>query len=198
MGEGGRSQADLVRLAAARDADAFADLLDPLGLRLLLFIRRRAADLLGPDCAAEDLLQVVLARVWALLPTFEYRGSQPFYRWLVTITERAISDRLKYVRAKGRREVRHLESDSAWGDERAPVAMSTSVASRAARREARERLGEAIAGLDADQRAVVDRRLLAGESLAETASALGISKATAWERLQAALARLRVALEPEA
>ncbi|MCI0340951.1 MAG: RNA polymerase sigma factor [Planctomycetales bacterium] len=185
-----------MRLAAARDEDAFAELLDPIGPRVLLFIRGHGADLLGPDCDAEDLLQHVLASVWVLLPTFDYRGPPAFYRWMITIAERTLSDRLKYLRAKGRRGVRHLESDAPGADGRAPAALTTSVASRAARREERQRLGEAIAGLAPDLRAVVDRRLLAGESLAETAAALGISKTAVWNRLQQALEQLRSALEP--
>jgi RNA polymerase sigma-70 factor, ECF subfamily len=193
-----RSQADLVRRAATRDADAFADLLDPLGMRLLLLIRRRAGGLTGPDCAPEDLLQTALTRVWTLLPTLDYLGPHAFYRWVATIAEHTVSDRLKYLEAKGRRDVRHAESDPVWAAGGVAAATTTSVASRAAPRKKRERLGDAIARLDAELRAVVEHRLLSGTSLAETASTLGISKTTAWNRLQEALAVLRVELEPEA
>lgn len=193
-----RSQEDLVRLAAARDADAFAELLDPLGTRLLLLIRKRAGGLIGPDCDPEDLLQNTLARAWMLLPNFQYLGPAAFYGWLARIAEHSVSDRVKYLRAKGRRGVRHIESDPGWPNGGAPAALTTSVASRAARREQQERLGEAIAGLPSELREVVERRLLVGESLAEVATALAISKTTAWNRLQEALDRLRVDLGAEA
>ena len=187
-----------MRLAAARDADAFADLLDPLGTRLLLLIRKRAGGLVGPDCDPEDILQNTLARAWMLLPTFEYLGPAAFYGWLARIAERSVSDRLKYLQAKGRRGVHHIESDPGWRNGGAPAALTTSVATRASRREQHERLGEAIGGLAPELRDVVERRLLVGESLAEVATALGISKTTAWNRLQEALGRLRVDLGAEA
>lgn len=198
MAAEGRTQAELVRLAAAGDADAFAELLDPLGLRLLLLIRKRAGGLVGGDCDPEDLLQNALARAWALLPRFEYLGPAAFYGWLARIAERAVSDRVKYVQAKGRRGVAHVESDPGWPNGGAPAAVTTSVASRAARREEQERLGEAIAALAPELREVVERRLVVGESLAAVATALGISKTTAWNRLQQALDQLRADLGAEA
>jgi DNA-directed RNA polymerase specialized sigma24 family protein len=104
------SQAELVRRTADGDEEAFADLFEPLGLRLKMFIRGRGGDLLGGDCSEEDVLQIVLARIWGLLPEFEYRGPAAFYGWVITITEHALSDRAKYLKAKGRGEVRRLDT----------------------------------------------------------------------------------------
>jgi RNA polymerase sigma-70 factor (ECF subfamily) len=185
----------LVVRAAAGDAQAFADLLDPLVARLRLFLRFRGRDVLGADCDEDDLLQQALAHAWRLMPELDYRGPAPFYRWLVALAEGVVRDRLKYVRAKGRDAVRHVESNPARLE---PAAEATSVAGRAARAEAHQRLAAALAALDEPSHALVRRHLLDGATLAELAAELGVTKNAVWERVQRALARLRDVLEPPA
>lgn len=190
------AQADLVRRAAAGDEEAFADLFEPLGLRLKMFIRGRGGDLLGGDCSEEDVLQIVLARIWGLLGEFEYRGPAAFYGWVITITEHALSDRAKYLKAKGRREVKRLDTGVLRSLPPQVRRMATSISSRAARHEEVVRLSRAIDGLEPDLRAVIERQVVGTESLAETAEALGISKTTAWNRVQRGLEALREVLDP--
>ena len=192
----GPDPAPLIARAAQGDAEAFARLCTPLSGRLLLYIRRRAGRALGGDCDEEDLLQTVLAQVWKLLPSFEYRGRQAFYRWLVVLAQGAVADRVKYVVAKGRGNVRHLESfvDEAPG-QADPADPATSVSRRAARSEEFRRVEQALDGLEPRHREVVERYLLDGQSLATIAAELGVTKNAVWERLHRGTARLKAAMK---
>lgn len=182
----------LVTRAAGGDSQAFGELIDPLAMRLLLFIRARGARLLGSDCDAEDVLQKVLLRAWELFPQFEYRGPESVYRWLTALARGTLSDRIKYLQAKGRGSVRHRESLPGGGPQ--PYDPATSVTKLAARRDELERVAKVLAVLEPKQRDVVERHLLGSQTLSEIAAELGISKNAVWERLHRGTARLRAAL----
>lgn len=184
----------LVARAAGGDAQAFGELVDPVTMRLLLFIRTRGRRLLGPDCDAEDVLQTVLVTAWQKMNSFEYRGAASFYGWLVAIARGVLGDRIKYLNAKGRQGVRHLESKPGVQ----AFDPGTSLTKLIARREEFERACVALARLEPKRRQVVERHLLEAESLSQIAQALGISKSTAWERLHQGMAELRATLERSA
>jgi RNA polymerase sigma factor (sigma-70 family) len=187
VGSPGTGESALVKRAAAGDGAAFADVVAPLAGRLLCFIGWRGGQVLRADCDGEDVLQATLVKAWSLLPGLEYRGPEALYGWLVALAEGLILDRARYLQAKGRGDARHVES----GGGVEPPAAVTSVASRAARRETRARLADALARLPEPQRAVVHQHLIEGRPLSAVADALGVTKNAVWERLQRALERLR-------
>lgn len=193
----GRSESheELLRHARAGDAVAFGALVDRVAVRLLGFLRRSAGRSAAPDADEEDLLQTVLAHAWRLLPAFEDRGPESFYRWLVTIARHAIGDRRKYLDAKGRGIVNPIGgADPVWSQ----IADSlTSVSRQAMRREAWERVAAALDALDEKHSVVVTLHLLEGLSLAEIGATLGITKNAVWERLHHGLAGLRARLGGE-
>lgn len=180
-------------LLRARNGDesAFQELLEPCRLRLASFVRRHAGRGRGGDADEDDLLQIALAEAWRRLPAFEDRGPESFFRWLVLIARHAITDRLKYLDAKGRTHGRAPGEPARWsqvpGD-------ATSVAGAAIRGESRRRLEHALEQLEPRQREVVARHLLEGDTLAEIATMLGITKNAVWERLHRGLAALRLQL----
>lgn len=184
------TELELVQLARSGDHEAFARLVDPLSVRLCLLIRRLGNGVLGPDQDAEDLLQVVLARAWNLLPSFEQRGVGSFHGWLVSLARGALSDRRKYLDAKGRGTVRHLES-SAGQATAAPAHLTTSISRAVSRREQAARAAAALAALPGQYREVVEPHLLEARSLRDIAAGLGITANAAWERLHRGLDVLR-------
>ena len=186
----------LIERARQGDAEAFAQLVDPLTLRLVLLIRHVGRDVLGPDADDEDVMQTVLSRAWKLLPSFEPQGDESFYRWLVALARGAIADRRKYIGAKGRDTVRHLESafEGSSSAGTPPRHLSTSISRIASRREEQRRAADALAGLPEHYRDVVAPHLLEARSLRDIAASLGVTANAAWERLHRGLALMRAQL----
>ncbi len=182
---------------------AFEAAIEPVVGRLALYVRHRGASVLGAEWDEDDLLQEALARAWRLFDRFEPHGPDGLFAWLRALADGVVADRVKYRRAKGRGGVRHLESlagrpdGPGGGAARAPLepaAPGTTVTRLAAQREARARVLAALDALAPQHREVVLRHLLAGETLAEVATALGVTKNAVWERLRRGLAALRAAL----
>lgn len=187
----------LAERARAGDAEAFARLVRPITVPLLVLLRRCGAAAFGGDCDEEDLLQVVLAKAWRLLPGFTFGGPGSFHRWLAAIARAAVLDRRKYRAARRRGPDIHVESvDSAGADGFFVPADVTSIPRAAARREEARRVETALARLPETQREVIERHLLLGDSLGEIAAALGIRKNAVWERLHRGLASVRESLGP--
>jgi RNA polymerase sigma-70 factor, ECF subfamily len=188
----------LVELSRAGDPVAFAKLVERNCGRLLVLIIRQGGRALRADCGAEDLCQEVLGKAWRLLGTYESQGPGSFYRWLAALALNTIRDRLKYVDAKGRGQVRSIESGvGSDGSGRPPIDPNTTAASVVAAREKAQQLTAALARLAPDLREVVESHVFEGLPLNEIAASAGIGKTTAWERLRRGLAELRIDLGPE-
>lgn len=140
--------------------------------RLRAFIRRRV----GSDADADDLLQDVLARLVERRNEIS-GGSIP--AWLFTVARRAIVDR--YRARGGAAGVR--EADAAMADE-----------GHGPTRELAACLEPMLMLLDDDDRALLRRVDMDGESQAEIARRLGVSVSTVKSRTQRARSRLRTAL----
>lgn len=173
------------------DQAEFADLLGRHTVRLVLFIRRVAGRALRADYDEEDVFQTVACLAWQKLPEFEDRGPGSFYRWLATLARHAISNRTRYLQAKGRGQVRHMESDLGPKGGREPLDPETSVSTLAERREAIERMHGVLIALSREHREVLELHLLEGLSFSQISTELGITKSTAWGRLEQGLARIK-------
>lgn len=181
---------ELLERARGGDGDSFGALVEGLGLRLLLLIQRRGSALLGADLAAEDLLQETLCKAWTLLPEVQLDRPGAFYPWLAALARGLLADRAKYLHAKARGSVRHVESHTGL----AVYDSRTSVSRIVARKLEVERALAALAQLSPAQREVVEGHLLDGRSLSELAAELQVSKSAVWDRLQRGMARLQGAL----
>ncbi|MEW6747518.1 MAG: RNA polymerase sigma factor [Planctomycetota bacterium] len=188
----------LIELSGKGDQTAFQRLLEHHAWRLMMLVRRKGGRALAADCDAEDILQQVFSRSWMLLPKYHYEGPGSFYRWLATLAIHAIHDRLRYLDAKGRGDVRHLESLADGNSESslAPLDQATTAATLAANRERANRLGDALDKLPLELREVVERHVLEGSSFAEVAESLGICKTAVFERLGRGLRLLRRMVGP--
>lgn len=180
---------DLITRSLDGDATAFEILLHRYGTRLLLFLRRNGGRALGPDSDEEDLLQIVIQRSWQLLPDFQDRGPGSFYAWVLALARSTISDRLKYLDAKGRGKVCHIESSVLA--KRTPIDSQTTATHLLIRSEEVTRLHSAINSLPPDERQVIESHLLNGLTLQQIATATGMSKTSTWNRLQSGLVRLQ-------
>lgn len=142
---------------------------------------------LGPrEADAEDLAQEVFLVIHRRLPAFE--GRSKLTTWVYGICVRVAADHRR------RAHVRH-EAPALLPE--APV--EADQPERVARREARERLDDALAGLDEDKRVVFVLYEIEELPMAEIAEVTGVPVQTAYARLYAARRLLAEALaEPAA
>jgi len=181
----------LVQRSRLGEPAAFEALVDRSALRLLLFLRRNGGRALRADADEEDLLQIVVERAWTRLSEFEVRGAGTFHAWLVAMARTAISDRLKYLDAKGRGDARHLESGIGSSTSRGALVDGRTTATRiVARSEEVENLNRALQELPDNERQIIEWHILEAKPLRTIAADLGMSKTTSWNRLQTAIQNL--------
>jgi RNA polymerase sigma-70 factor (ECF subfamily) len=172
---------DLARQAAAGDRAALSQLLllhyDGLLQRLSGRIPEELQGLLRP----EDLLHQTLIRVAQSIGSFEARHAGAFRGWLDTIADNLLKDA-----AKRRRRERRAAEPPPGGrapDESSMAAMveriakdSSTPVGQAQRRESIRRMQAALAALPAEQRDVVERYYLQGQTYEQIAAATGRTK----------------------
>ena len=151
-------------------------MVDAHGASVMAMLRR----LCGNRHDAEDAFQEMAMRVWRSF------SSRPRLRnpraWLMTIAYRTSLDH----RARRRRHECLQDSPDDGPD---------TPQQSAERSEARDRVHAAIADLDEPIREVVVLHYIGGLSLRQTAESMGIADGTVKSRLNAALMKLRSALE---
>lgn len=167
--------------ACRRDPAAFRALVERYQGRLYAFLTRLA----GRE-AADDLFQEVWLKVYRNADRYDARGKAA--SWLFKIANNAAFDRL----ARRGKEGGVVESgvDIEGFADRSPG--PTAILEEA---EGRGRIDAAIARLPPEQRQVFLLREHGGLSFKEIAAALGIPLGTALSRMNAALEKLRAALE---
>ncbi len=143
--------------------------------------------------AAEDLVAETLVEAWRSLS--RYDGTCRFSTWLFSILLHRHQKALRRARS---RPIPLAALPLAEADERRQAqeslpALGPSPAEEAMRREAAEKLREAIDALPEKHQQVVLLRFFEGASLSEIAGVLGCSVGTAKSRLHYALEKLRQA-----
>jgi RNA polymerase sigma-70 factor, ECF subfamily len=181
-------------LVAARRGDgaAFDSLMAPFLPRLALFMRRHAGAALAADVDELDLTQITLLRVHQQLPRYRHRSDAAFYRWVVAIARHAVQERLAYLRSKGRRSAVNACGLAAGLAE--PSAADSTPSKHAIRRERAASLRAALDELPADQREVVEARIVDGSTFAEIGERLGVPRSSIFDRFQTGVCRLERAL----
>lgn len=172
---------ELVTRAASGDEAAFGELVT----RHQSGVFRLARAMTGSHEAAEDVLQQTFLAAWQALAGFRREAS--VRTWLLTIARHAAwRHRQGVIRdAIDDTPVEELGLRAGWGDAGPEVLAMQS--------QGRERLAQALARLDAEDRAILTLRELEGLSGEETASLLGLGLAAMKSRLHRA--RLRLAAE---
>lgn len=166
---------------------AFEELYERYALRVWRYFYRHGGD----AALAEDLAQDLWFAVVDNARRYEVRGR--FAAWLFTMAHHRLVDHWRQHQGQaslsidenvGQAQVQALFAASDFAPER-----------RASRRQAAERLLQALAGLPVEQRTAFLLQAEAGMSVMEIAEASKVSVETAKSRLRYARAKLRLALE---
>jgi len=171
--EAAGTDAELERLAAQGDREAFAELYSRHSGRVYDFLLRMVGD---PDEASDLMQETFLRAMRALSP--EEKGAA-FSTWVLTIARNLALKRLE----RRRRTVTLVPRE---GDEEAPIFDQVDpdrLTDPQAAAEAQELAGlvwEAASGLDAKQYSLLDLHVRQGLESAEIAEVLGVSKGNAY------------------
>ena len=139
---------------------------------------------LGEEEAVRDALQETFLQLFRGLPRWD--PARPFRPWALGVAWRV---------ASGQRRTRARRPARALGEREDPFAPPhTAPSDRAARREERALLQEAVAELPAEEREVFLLRQVEGLTFVEAAEVLGCSERTAKTRMRSALTLLALGL----
>jgi RNA polymerase sigma-70 factor (ECF subfamily) len=176
------SESDLIHQAVAGDRASLSQLLlihyDGLRRHIAARISNDLQGVLRPD----DVLQQTFVRVAQTIGAFQLRHERAFRGWLETIAENIVKDAAKRRRRERRAPDRQVRRASA-GDDSSVAAVVERIAAdcttpgrRVQRSESIRRMRAAIASLPDDQREVVERYYMQGQSYEQIAEAVGRSK----------------------
>ncbi len=180
---GAEEQSALLERAQAGDRAALVQLLLIQFDELRQHVETRISPRLQGLLRADDILQQAFVRAVQGLSGCEFNSPAAFRGWLRTIADNLVRDAEKRRRRERRlpsflqqwfaadsADPPHQEADQLPGS-------MTSPSGRVQRREAIQRMQAALADLPDDQREVVRRRYLQGQSLDEIAEATGRTRA---------------------
>lgn len=171
------SEPDLVCRAVAGDRTSLSQLLLSHYDGLRQYIARRISPELQGLVRADDVLHQTFIRVAQAIHTFEMRNRSSFRSWTRTIAANLVRDAEKRRRRERRAAPppnRKSPGDpSSWAAAVDKIAGdSTSPSRRVQRRESIRRMQAALAALPPDQREVLERYYLQGQSLDQVAEAM--------------------------
>ena len=155
------------------DREAFQAFYECYSPKVMVMVRRHGV---VPQLA-EELVQEVFVVVWLCARSYRDEIGHP-ERWLLGIARHKLQDHWRRLRGLAR----------AMGPRAAEVPMETQMEST----DLRLAMEEALAGLPAEQRRVLDLIYQGGLTFAEAAHALGVPAGTVKSRVHAALLTLRV------
>lgn len=193
MSESNENSADLLRLAATGDAEAFERVVRIHGPSLLAFLRARVGQSLGTREAASDILQDVLLQAAEGLARFDYRGEAQFRGWLFTLAENRLRERVRHHR-RARRDIGRERPLSDSRPDHSSILQSFAVLLPAdqAQQEAEDlaRLQLAFDSLSDADKEVLSLSAFCGMNAADIAAHLGLDEEAARKRRTRARVRL--------
>jgi RNA polymerase sigma-70 factor (ECF subfamily) len=172
----GAPTADLVAAAQGGDAQAYEQLFERVADRLLLFIRLRMGPRLREHHDPLDVLQETYVEAHRSFARFRPDGPGAFTRWLHAVADHRLRDLAKEQARQKRRPPSPLVHGSGVMDR--VRARHTGPSSACARREAQEKLAQAMLELAEEEREALLRRYFQEETLETIAAALGRSEPT--------------------
>lgn len=182
-------QTDAAAVALARDgdSDAFRALVD----RHSRAVYRLAHRMTGNPQDAEDVVQETFLKAYRQLGRFESRAN--FGTWLHRI---AVNCSIDLIRGRKHQEMgqdaNDLELLDSGDDQRVDPSPERLMLSS----EVQERVGRAMGGLTAMERAAFVLRHFEGQSIEEISKALGLKTNAAKHSIFRAVRKMRLALEP--
>ena len=179
-------EADLIRLAQARDQDAFQELMrrtTSASMRLALSVVKNRED-------AEDQVQTSFMNAWRRIGSFQMEAK--FSTWMRTIV---MNQSLMHLRSKRRAALQPLDDGREDGFVLEPVDVSPSHEAILGQEELTRHLREEVRRLPPIFREILDLRDLQQLSTEEVATRLGISEPAAKSRLSRARQMLAQRME---
>jgi RNA polymerase sigma-70 factor (ECF subfamily) len=163
----------LLARARAGDREALGELLENNRDYLRNLADRMLDDRMGRRIDASDLVQQTCLSVHKQIGEFVGQDAAQFAAWLRQIHERNIRNA---VRDQLHSEKRAISREERLPDGDAHAIRQTSASQHLVRREESATLAKAIGQLVEDEREALRRRYLEGQSVAEIAAAMGLSK----------------------
>lgn len=164
---------ELLERAQAGDQAALGELLEKYRGHL----RHLAENLLDDRAAgrldASDLVQQTCLSVHKQIAEFDGKDAAQFAAWLRQIHERNVLNAVRDQLHAGKRDIGREER---LADRDVHAAGQATPSQQVVRNEESERLARAILQLPDDEQEALRRRYLEGQSLAEVAAAMGLTK----------------------
>jgi RNA polymerase sigma-70 factor (ECF subfamily) len=164
---------ELLARACAGDREALGQLLENNRDYLRHLADRLLDDRMGRRIDASDVVQQTCLSVHKQIADFVGQDAAQFAAWLRQIHERNIRNA---VRDQLHTEKRAISREEHVADVDVHAVHQTTPSQHVVRREESVRLAKAIAQLVEDEREALRRRYLEGQSVAEIAAAMGLSK----------------------
>jgi RNA polymerase sigma-70 factor, ECF subfamily len=180
------ADAELIKLAAGGDGDAFEELMVRYYDKVYAVLARMVHD----AERARDLTQECFLKVWRALPSFA--GESSFYTWVYQISRNLVISELRRERARPRVSASIDQGEGSGGDAPVAVADERGDPVRAASRRERQRvLVDAVASLAPDFREIIVLRDIERLAYEEIAVMLSIPVGTVRSRLHRARCELK-------
>ena len=178
----------LMQRIAARDAAALAELSDRHSRLLFGLILRIVRD----RGEAEEILQEAFVRVWTRAETFDAQTGGPL-PWIVRVARNCAIDRLRARRVRATVDAPAIDFAAVEAAASATGIQTPETAVLFAER--RRALTDALAGLPAEQRQLIEAAFFEGYTHSELAQRYGLPLGTVKTRIRAGMLAMRKRLE---
>ena len=178
----------LLQRIAARDTAALADLYDRHNRLIFGLILRVVRD----RGEAEDILQEAFVRVWTRAGTYNAHVGGPL-PWIVRVARNCAIDRLRARRVRAAVDAPAIDLAVAESDATTTRIQTPEAAVLFAER--RRTLTDALAGLPADQRQLIEAAFFDGYTHSELARRFALPLGTVKTRIRAGMTAMRKRLE---
>ncbi len=186
----------LLEKAKAGDAEALSRTFEKYQRRLAVLVYFKLSPRAREFSDVDDVVQETCLRAFRDIGRFSYESPGSFLRWLSSIADHVIVDRVRYQQ-RARRAGEHVPFRS-WSNPLGPEPADTRTPSRLfAQREAVERLLDRLRALPEDYRQVILMAKIEGLSTQEIAERLGKSREAVALLVYRAVRRLRATGEAE-
>ena len=178
----------LLQRIAARDTDALAELYDRHSRLIYGLILR----IVGDRGEAEEILQEAFIRVWRRADIYEARLGGPL-PWMVRVARNCAIDRLRARRVRA--AVHAPGIDVADIESATPATGIQNPEAAVLEAESKQTLTDALGGLPAEQRQLIEAAFFEGYTHSELAERFGLPLGTVKTRIRTGLIAMRQWLE---
>ena len=178
----------LLQRIAARDTAALAELYDRHSRLLFGLILRIVRD----RGEAEEILQEAFVRVWARTDMYDAQIGGPL-PWIVRVARNCAIDRLRARRVRATVDATAIDLPAI--EAAAPATGIQSPEAAVLFAERRRTLTDALAGLPAEQRQLIEAAFFEGYTHSELAQRLGLPLGTVKTRIRIGMIAIRKRLE---